>query len=79
MKLSNREKAAFLLGMVNAYAISNWPNHFGKPDRDKWIQHGVWALQALTGGCYNPFDAFAVTGLADEALEASELKKYKED
>lgn len=69
MKLSNREKAAFILGMVKAFASSSWPNHFGKPDRDTWMQHEVWAHQALTGGCYNPLHASAVTSLADKVLK----------
>ncbi len=72
MKLSNREKAAFVLGMVSAFTTSNWPNRFGKPDRDKWAQCGIWAHQALTGGCYNPLDAFAVTNLANEVLKKGE-------
>lgn len=74
MKLNNREKAALIFGMVNAFVTSGWPNHFGKPDREKWVKHGIWAHQALTGGCYNPFDASAVTNLADSVLKDVEEK-----
>lgn len=66
--ISDREKAAFLIGMIAAFRATKWPKHFNKDDRAQWLQREVWAKQMLEGGCYNPMHVWKVRELADEEL-----------
>lgn len=68
MKLSGRENAAFIFGMVRAFESGKWPRHFNKDDKAQWRQRARFAKQILTGGAYNPLDVFAVVDTAQDEL-----------
>lgn len=68
VKLSDREKAAFILGMVKAFKVGKWPKHFNKDDRGMWESRGKVAEQILDGGAFNPLHVWNVLDLANEEL-----------
>ena len=68
-QLTDREKAAFILGMTHAFENSRWPKHFNADDRAGWRQRAQWAKHILTGGAFNPFHVWGVRELANEELE----------
>jgi hypothetical protein len=68
MKLSDREKAAVIFGMVRAFEATRWPKHFNRDDKAQWRQRAKIASQMLTGGAFNPLDHWAVTLCADDEL-----------
>lgn len=69
MTLTDREKAAFIIGMVRAFMCGKWPKHFNADDKAQWIQRERYAQQMLNGGVFNPQDAWAVIQCADDELE----------
>lgn len=68
MKLSDREKAALLVGMVRAFKATRWPKHFNRDDKSQWLQRERLAKQLLDGGCFNPFDHWTVIRTVDDEL-----------
>lgn len=65
MKLgTDREKAAFILGMVRAWEVAEWPDHFGAEDRDAWRDDAYKAIDVLRGGDPCP----SLSELADDEL-----------
>jgi len=68
MTLNDREKAAFIVGMVRAFNSGKWPKHFNKDDKAQWMGRAVWAHQILTGGAYNPFHVWKVREIVDDEL-----------
>ena len=67
-QLTDREKAAFILGMTHAFESTRWPKHFNADDRAGWRQRMKWAKHILTGGAFNPFHVWEVRELANEEL-----------
>lgn len=67
-QLTDREKAAFILGMVHAFKSTRWPKHFNKDDRAGWKLRATWANHILTGGAFNPFHVWNVRELANEEM-----------
>lgn len=70
-ELSNRDKAAVIVGMVRAFQCGGWPKHFKADDRATWRQRGKFAIQMLGDGVFNPLDAYSVLELFDD--EFSEI------
>ncbi|TXH10213.1 MAG: hypothetical protein E6R03_15750 [Hyphomicrobiaceae bacterium] len=70
-KPSDREKAAFILGMARAFETVGWPQHFNDDDKRQWRGRAVWARQLLTGGVFNPLHAWAVLELFDDEMSGS--------
>lgn len=68
MKLTDREKAAVIFGMVRAFEASNWPKHFNSDDKAQWRQRARIAKLMLDRGAFNPFDHWAVVQTADDEL-----------
>ena len=69
MKLSDREKAAMIFGMVRAFKATQWPKHFNGDDRAQWQQRARIAKQILIGGRFTPRWAVIVTECADDELQ----------
>mgnify|MGYP003393017370 FL=1 len=69
MKLSDREKAAVVFGMVRAWtATKTWPKHFNVDDRSMWRDRARIAALILDGGAFNPMDHWAVMRTANDEL-----------
>jgi len=68
LELNDKEKAAFVIGMVKAFDTTKWPKHFSKDDKAGWNLRAKWAKQMLSGGAFNPMDVWEVRELANEEL-----------
>jgi len=71
LSLTDRDKAAVIVGMVRAFKCGGWPAHFSADDRSEWRRRGEHAAQMLGEGVFNPLDAYAVLSLFDD--EFSEI------
>ena len=68
MTLTDKEKAALLIGMDKAFKATRYPKGRNKERRADWVSCVVWAHQMLDGGCFNPLHIWAVRRLAEEQL-----------
>ena len=68
MTLNDREKAVLIFGMYRAFKAGGFPKHFNRDDKAQWKQRARWAEDILTGGAFNPMDAWRVRDLADDEL-----------
>lgn len=67
-RMTERDKAAFILGIGHAFVTAGWPKHFSEDDVAGWLHRLKYAAQMLGDGVFNPFDAWSVEQLADEEL-----------
>ncbi len=70
-QLTDRDKAAVIVGMVRAFQCGGWPSHFNAEDRSTWRLRCKFAIQMLGEGVFNPLDAYSVLDLFDD--EFSEI------
>lgn len=66
--LSDREKAAFLFGTVAAWGQCGWPEGCPESDQNGWMRLAGHAHQMLSGGVFNPLDAWRVISAANKLL-----------
>lgn len=64
--MNEREKAAFVMGLVSGFDRYGWPAEMSGSERDSWRRLGRYAVQMLDGGVYNPLDAYRVIQAANE-------------
>jgi len=66
--LTDKEKAAFIIGMDRAFEATRYPKGRNKEQQADWAERVVWAHQMLDGGCFNPLHVWEVRELAEEML-----------
>jgi len=65
---TDRDKAAFILGMMWGFQCVGWPAHFNDDDKASWTSAHQWADQILSGGAFNPMHVYRVIDLANEEM-----------
>lgn len=85
MRLSDREKAAIIFGMVRAFEATTWPKHFNTDDKAQWRSRAKIARCILDGGAaVDSLGHWAVMSCADDELvelgiEDRESQERKEE
>lgn len=64
--MDQREKAAYIVGIVDAFRLHGWPAECSPSDKAEFMQVQKHALQMLGEGVCNPIHAYEVLGLANK-------------
>jgi len=66
--VNQRDKAAYIVGIVDAFRIHGWPAEFSPADKADFMRARKHAGEMLGDGVFNPIHGYIVLGLANRLL-----------